>query len=61
MMLPQLLAVTLALAATPQLASAAIFPKNTKVKMIDAKGFREAMNQNVRLKPSVCARKSVTG
>ena len=48
MMLPQFLALTLALASTPQLASAAIFPKGSKVKMIDAKGFREAMSQNVR-------------
>lgn len=45
MLLPQIIAVTLALA--PSLASAAIFPKDSQVKMIDAKGFKKAMKQNV--------------
>ncbi|KLO09566.1 hypothetical protein SCHPADRAFT_907668 [Schizopora paradoxa] len=44
MMLPQLLALSLALA--PNLVSAAIFPDNSLVKMIDAKGFKNAMKQN---------------
>jgi len=35
------------LAAAPLLASAALFPADTKVKMIDAKGFKKAMKQNV--------------
>jgi len=39
-----LLSLTLALA--PSLASAAIFPPDTKVKMLDANGFRQAMKQN---------------
>jgi protein disulfide-isomerase A6 len=41
----QLLALTLALA--PSLASAAIFPSNTHVKMLDMKGFKKAMKTNV--------------
>jgi len=45
MLLPQLLAVTLAL--SPSLVSAAIFPSNTLVKLIDEKGFRKAMKENV--------------
>ena len=45
MLLPQIIACTLVLA--PSLASAAIFPKDSQVKMIDAKGFKKAMKQNV--------------
>ena len=45
MLLPHLLALTLVLA--PLLASAAIFPKGTHVKMLDAKGFKKAMKRNV--------------
>ncbi|KII86004.1 hypothetical protein PLICRDRAFT_144787 [Plicaturopsis crispa FD-325 SS-3] len=44
MLLPQVLALTLALA--PSFASAAIFPPDSLVKMIDAKGFRKAMREN---------------
>ena len=40
-----LLALTLAL--TPSLASAALFPKDTLVKMIDAKEFKKVMKENV--------------
>ncbi|TBU45416.1 hypothetical protein BD309DRAFT_956311 [Dichomitus squalens] len=36
----------LAVALTPSLSSAAIFPKDTLVKMIDAKGFKDAMKAN---------------
>ncbi|GLB41520.1 putative thioredoxin [Lyophyllum shimeji] len=36
----------LALALAPSLASAAIFPKDTLVKMLDPKGFRKVMKQN---------------
>jgi len=42
--LPQLLALSLALA--PNLVSAAIFPDNSLVKTIDAKGFKDAMKEN---------------
>ena len=45
-----MLAVTLAFA--PTIVSAGIFPKDSLVKMIDSKGFREAMKENVRC---VCA------
>jgi protein disulfide-isomerase A6 len=44
-MLLQIFALTLALA--PSLASAAIFPKDTHVKMLDAKSFKKAMKKNV--------------
>lgn len=37
------------LALTPSLASAALFPKDTLVKQIDAKGFKQAMKENVCL------------
>ncbi|KAF5386375.1 hypothetical protein D9757_006645 [Collybiopsis confluens] len=40
----QLLALTLALSST--LSSAAVFPKDSVVKLIDAKGFRKAMKAN---------------
>lgn len=40
-----LLALTLAL--TPSLASAALFPKDTLVKMLDAKEFKKVMKENV--------------
>jgi len=43
-MLPQLLALTLAL--VPSFAAAAIFPPDSLVKMLDAKGFRKAMKEN---------------
>lgn len=45
MLLPHLLALTLALA--PSLASAAIFPKDTLVKMLDPKSFKRVMKKNV--------------
>ncbi|TDL26700.1 hypothetical protein BD410DRAFT_819350 [Rickenella mellea] len=44
-MLPQLLALSLALA--PNVVSAAIFPEGSLVKMIDHKGFKDAMKQNM--------------
>jgi protein disulfide-isomerase A6 len=44
-MLPQLLALTLALA--PSLVSAAIFPADSLVKILDAKGFKNALKENV--------------
>ena len=44
-MLPHLLALSLAIA--PNLVSAALFPENTLVKMIDHKGFKNALKQNV--------------
>nr|VWP02238.1 Indoleacetamide hydrolase (IAH) (EC (Indole-3-acetamide hydrolase) [Ganoderma boninense] len=36
----------LVVAMTPSLASAALFPKDTLVKQLDAKGFRKAMKEN---------------
>jgi len=44
MLSSQLFSLTLALA--PSLVSAAIFPSDTQVKMLDAKGFKEAMKRN---------------
>jgi len=44
MLFPHIFALTLALA--PSLASAAIFPKDSHVKMLDAKGFKRAMKKN---------------
>jgi hypothetical protein len=44
-MLPHLL--TLALALAPSLASAALYPKDSMVKMIDTRGFRNALKENV--------------
>jgi protein disulfide-isomerase A6 len=44
MLIQQILALTLALA--PSLASAAIFPKDSRVKMLDAKGFKKVMKRN---------------
>ncbi|KAG6836696.1 hypothetical protein H0H93_004807 [Arthromyces matolae] len=38
--------VALALVLVPSLASAAIFPKDTHVKLLDPKGFRQAMKSN---------------
>lgn len=46
MLLSQLLALSLAL--SPNMVSAAIFPDNTLVKMIDHKGFKNALKENVR-------------
>ena len=37
---------------TPSLASAALFPKDTLVKQIDAKAFKAAMKENVRACPA---------
>jgi protein disulfide-isomerase A6 len=37
----------LSLALIPSLVSAAIFPSNSIVKMLDEKGFRKAMKTNV--------------
>ncbi|KAH8110774.1 hypothetical protein DFH11DRAFT_1466411, partial [Phellopilus nigrolimitatus] len=45
MMLPQLLALSLALA--PNLVSAALFPENTRVKMLDHKGFKNVLKENM--------------
>ena len=45
MLLPQLLALTFALA--PVFVQAGLFPKDTLVKQIDARGFKKAMKQNV--------------
>lgn len=47
MMLPKLLALSLAVA--PNLVNAAIFPQDSLVKMLDHKGFKQAMKENVRL------------
>ncbi|KAF8888079.1 hypothetical protein BD779DRAFT_1525488 [Infundibulicybe gibba] len=44
MLSAQILALTIALSS--QLASAAIFPSDTTVKMLDAKGFKKAMKAN---------------
>lgn len=46
MLLPQLLAVYVALA--PVFVSAALYPKDTLVKQLDAKGWKKAMKANVR-------------
>ncbi|GJF00285.1 disulfide isomerase-like protein [Phanerochaete sordida] len=45
MLLPRILALTLALA--PAFVQAGMFPEDSTVKMLDAKGFRKAMKQNV--------------
>lgn len=45
-MLPQLLLWTLTLA--PAFTNAALWPKDTLVKPIDAKGFKKVMKNNVR-------------
>jgi protein disulfide-isomerase A6 len=44
-MLPHLLA--LALTLTPSLVSAALYPKDSPVKIIDTRGFRNALKENV--------------
>lgn len=49
-MLPQLLLWTLTL--VPAFTNAALWPKDTLVKPIDAKGFRKVMKNNVRPVPS---------
>ncbi|THH11515.1 hypothetical protein EW146_g8015 [Bondarzewia mesenterica] len=46
-MLPQLLALSLAIA--PSLVSAGLFPKDSLVKHLDAKGFRQALKENVAI------------
>ena len=46
MLLPQLLVLTLAVG--PAIVQAALFPKDSLVKQLDAKGFRKAMKENVR-------------
>src|ERR1700722_9386695 len=51
MLLCQILALTLALA--PSLASAAIFPKDTRVKMLDTRGFKRVMKKNVHFYSSL--------
>jgi protein disulfide-isomerase A6 len=38
----------------PTIVSAAIFPTDTKVKMLDPKGFRRAMKSNVGRLDSAC-------
>ena len=45
MLFSQLLALSLAL--SPSVVSAALFPENTLVKMLDHKGFKNAMKENV--------------
>jgi protein disulfide-isomerase A6 len=45
-MLPHLLVLTLTLASS--LVSAALYPKDSLVKMVDTKGFRNALKENVR-------------
>lgn len=45
MLSPQILAFVFAV--VPSLVSAAIFPPDSLVKMIDAKGFKKAMKANV--------------
>ena len=47
-MFSQFLALSIALA--PSAVSAALFPKNSQVKNLDAKGFRKAMEENVRVR-----------
>lgn len=47
MLSPQIL--TLAFALAPSLVSAALFPSDSLVKVIDAKGFKKAMKANVGL------------
>jgi hypothetical protein len=47
MLSPKIL--TLAFALTPSLVSAALFPPDSLVKVIDAKGFKKAMKANVGL------------
>ena len=47
MLSSQILAFTFALA--PSLVSAALFPSDSLVKVIDAKGFKKAMKANVGL------------
>lgn len=51
MLLPQLLVLTLAVG--PAVVQAALFPKDSLVKMLDAKGFRKMMKQNVRRRACV--------
>jgi protein disulfide-isomerase A6 len=41
-------ALTFALALAPSLVSAALFPSNSLVKVIDEKGFKKAMKEQVR-------------
>ena len=47
MLTPQLFAV-LTLVLSPTLVWGALFPKDSLVKMLDAKGFKKAMRENVR-------------
>jgi protein disulfide-isomerase A6 len=49
MLLPYLHLLTLTLALVPSYVSAALYPKNSQVKMIDARGFKNAMKENVRV------------
>ena len=51
MLSPQILAFAFALA--PSLVSAALFPPDSLVKVIDAKGFKKAMKANVGLVDSL--------
>ncbi|KAN0128743.1 thioredoxin protein disulfide isomerase [Lactarius tabidus] len=46
MLLPYLHLLTLTLALVPSYVSAALYPKNSQVKMIDARGFKNAMKEN---------------
>lgn len=43
----------LSTALTPCMVSAALFPKSSQVKTIDAKGFRDVMKENVRLREAI--------
>ena len=52
-MMLQLQLLVLSLALAPNLVSAALFPRNSQVKMIGHKEFKEAMKQNVFILYSV--------
>lgn len=51
MLLPRILALTLALA--PAVSQAALFAEDSVVKMIGAKQFKKAMKENVRCRKLV--------
>jgi protein disulfide-isomerase A6 len=47
MLLPHLHLLALTLALVPSFVSAAMYPKDSLVKMIDARGFKNALKDNV--------------
>ena len=47
MLLPYFHLLALTLALVPSYVSAAMYPKDSLVKMIDARGFKNAMKENV--------------